>query len=33
VQRVPTKILIDAKASAETPLRPGMSVGVVVPVK
>ncbi len=33
VQRVPTKILMDAKASAETPLRPGMSVGVVVPVK
>jgi membrane fusion protein, multidrug efflux system len=33
VQRVPTKILIDAKVSAEMPLRPGMSVGVVVPVK
>jgi membrane fusion protein, multidrug efflux system len=33
VQRVPTKIFIDGKASAETPLRPGMSVGVVVPVK
>jgi membrane fusion protein, multidrug efflux system len=33
VQRVPTKILIDAAATAETPLRPGMSVGVVVPVK
>ena len=33
VQRVPTKILITEKASAETPFRAGMSVTVVVPVK
>lgn len=33
VQRVPTKILITDKATAEMPLRAGMSVGVVVPVK
>ncbi len=33
VQRVPTKILITDKATAQMPLRAGMSVGVVVPVK
>ncbi len=32
VQRVPTKILITDKATAEMPMRAGMSVGVVVPV-
>ncbi len=33
VQRVPTKIIITDKNTVEMPLRAGMSVGVVVPVK
>ena len=32
VQRVPVKIVLSEKSSNETPLRPGMSVDVVVPI-
>jgi membrane fusion protein, multidrug efflux system len=32
VQRVPVRIVLNEKANSETPLRPGMSVDVIVPI-